>query len=69
MVGILSGELRTNQVIGSYGQTKGGINGGVGMSFKLGSSRVKAFAEARYHHIYTRAVGTDIVPVTFGFRW
>ena len=59
----------TNQVIGSYGQYKGGINGGVGMSFKLGSSKVKAFAEARYHHIYTRAVGTDIIPVTFGFRW
>ena len=59
----------TNQVIGSYGQYKGGINGGVGMSFKLGSSKVKAFAEARYHHIYTRNVGTDIIPVTFGFRW
>jgi hypothetical protein len=59
----------TNQVIGSYGQYKGGINGGVGMSFKLGRSNVKAFAEARYHHIYTRSVGTDIIPVTFGFRW
>ena len=59
----------TNQVIGSYGQYKGGINGGVGMSFRLGSSKVKAFAEARYHHIYTRNVGTDIIPVTFGFRW
>jgi len=59
----------TNQVIGSYGQYKGGINGGVGMSFKLGSSKVRAFAEARYHHIYTRNVGTDIIPVTFGFRW
>ena len=67
--GFYPAALGTNQVIGSYGQYKGGINGGVGMSFKLGSSKVKAFAEARYHHIYTRAVGTDIIPVTFGFRW
>jgi hypothetical protein len=59
----------TNQIIGSYGQYKGGVDGGVGMSFKLGSSNVKAFAEARYHHIYTRNVGTDIIPVTFGLRW
>jgi hypothetical protein len=59
----------TNQVIGSYGQYKGGVNGGVGMSFKLGGGHVKAFAEARYHHIFTRAVETGILPVTFGLRW
>jgi hypothetical protein len=59
----------TNQIIGSYGQYKGGIDGGVGMSFKLGSSNIKAFAEARYHHIFTRNVPTDIIPVTFGLRW
>jgi len=59
----------SNQIIGSFGQYKGGIDGGVGMSFKLGSSRVKAFAEARYHHIFTRSVPTDILPVTFGLRW
>jgi hypothetical protein len=58
-----------NQVIGSFGQYKGGIDGGVGFSVKLGQSRIKAFAEARYHHIYTRNVGTDIIPVSFGFRW
>ncbi len=67
--GYYPGAFGTNQIIGSYGQYKGGINGGVGVSFKLGSSKVKAFAEARYHHIYTRNVGTDIIPVTFGFRW
>ena len=59
----------SNQIIGSFGQYKAGIDGGVGMSFKLGSSRVKAFAEARYHHIFTRSVPTDILPVTFGLRW
>jgi hypothetical protein len=59
----------SNQIIGSFGQYKGGINGGAGMSFKLGNSNVKAFAEARYHHIFTRNVATDMIPVTFGIRW
>ena len=48
----------TNQIIGSFGQYKGGIDGGVGF-FKLGLSNLKAFAEARYHHIFTRNVATD----------
>ena len=59
----------TNQVIGSYGQYKGGVDGGVGLSFKLGNSKVKAYAEARYHHIFTRSVETGILPVSFGLRW
>ena len=67
--GFYPASFTTNQVIGSFGQYKGGVDAGVGMSFKLGSSHVKAFAEARYHHIFTRNVGTDIIPVTFGLRW
>jgi hypothetical protein len=59
----------TNQIVGSFGQYKGGINGGAGVSVRLGSSGVKVFAEARYHHIFTRQVATDMIPVTFGFRW
>jgi len=43
-----------NQIIGSFGQYKAGIDGGAGMSFKLAAANVKAFAEARYHHIFTR---------------
>jgi hypothetical protein len=67
--GYYPANFASNQIIGSYGQYKGGVNGGVGMSFKLGHSNAKFFAEARYHHIYTRNVGTDLVPVTFGIRW
>ncbi len=67
--GFYPAAVGSNQIIGSFGQYKGGVDGGVGLSFKLGRSKVKAFAEARYHHIFTRAVDTGIIPVTFGFRW
>ncbi len=67
--GFYPAAFTTNEVIGSFGQYKGGINGGAGLSVKLGQSNVRLFAEARYHHIFTRNVGTDIIPVTFGIRW
>jgi len=67
--GFFPAPFATNQVIGSFSQYKGGVNGGVGMSYKLGTSNLKAFAEARYHHIFTRGVETGILPVTFGLRW
>jgi hypothetical protein len=66
--GFYPADIATNQVIGSYGVYKGGINGGVGASFRIGGG-AKVFAEARYHHIFTGRVGSDFIPVTFGIRW
>lgn len=60
--------VSTNQVLASYGVYKGGVDGGIGMSFKLGSSRAKLFAEARYHYMFTQR-GTSFIPVTIGLRW
>jgi hypothetical protein len=48
---------------------KGGVDGGVGVSFKLGPSHLKAFAEARYHYIFTAPTATTMIPVTVGLRW
>ena len=59
----------TNQVIGSFGVYKGGVDGGTGISFRVGNSRVKVFAEARFHHMFTRRTDSNLIPVTFGFRW
>ena len=67
--GFYPADIATDQVIGSYGVYKGGVNGGVGMSVRLGSSSVKLFGEARYHHMFTAGKGSDFIPVTFGFRW
>jgi hypothetical protein len=66
---IYPANIGVNQVIGSYTNLKGGLDGGAGVAFKIGSSHVRFFAEAKYHHIYTRPAATTIVPVTFGLRW
>jgi outer membrane protein with beta-barrel domain len=58
-----------NQVIASYDVTKGGVNGGAGLNFRFGHSSAKFYAEARYHHMYTRPNATTFLPVTFGVRF
>ena len=67
--GFYPANVVTNQVIGSYGVYKGGVNGGAGIAFRLGSSRAKVFAEARYHHMFTQRIDSSFIPVTFGIRW
>lgn len=53
----------------SYSVYKGGVDGGAGVSFKLGPTHLKAFAEARYYYIFTAPVATTMIPVTVGLRW
>jgi len=57
-----------NQVLLDYSTTKGGVNGGGGISMRLGHGRSRIYLEARYHQMYTRPV-TSFLPVTIGFRW
>lgn len=58
----------SNIVLASSTVYRLGANGGAGFTFRLGDSKGKFFAEARYAEIYTRPA-TTWVPVTFGFRW
>jgi hypothetical protein len=66
---IYPANIGVNQVIASRSNYKGGLDIGGGVSYRIGSSRAKLFAEARYHHIYTRDTPTTLLPVTFGIRW
>jgi len=67
--GFYPASFATNQVIGSYGVYKGGVDGGAGFAFKLGHTRAKVFAEARFHHMFTRGIDNNLIPVTIGLRW
>ena len=66
--GFYPANIASNQVIDSFGVYKGGINGGAGVSFRIGGG-AKIFAEARYHHMFTSALDSNFIPVTFGIRW
>jgi hypothetical protein len=59
-----------NQVVNSFSTYRGGFNAGGGVEFRLGSRGLHAFAEARYHQMFT-AHGPDLTfaPLTFGLRW
>jgi len=46
-----------------------GFNVGSGVTYRVGASHLKVFAEARYHHAYPSQIDTQVVPVTFGIRW
>jgi hypothetical protein len=66
--GVFPGPGSVNQVVASSGVTKLGVNGGAGINFRMGHGKMKIFAEARYHQMYTYHT-TSWIPVTFGFRW
>lgn len=59
-----------NEVVASNSTLRTGFNAGGGFDFRIGQSRAKLFAEARYHQMFT-AHGHDFtyVPVTFGVRF
>jgi hypothetical protein len=46
----------------------GGVNAGVGLTWNVGWG-TKFYVEARYHYVFTAGTPTQLVPVTFGFRW
>lgn len=58
-----------NQVLGSFGTTAFGLDGGAGVSYRIGTGNLKVFAEARYIKMYTQGSSTSVLPVTFGLRF
>jgi hypothetical protein len=56
-------------VTGSRSQDSFGENIGGGLTLRLGDSRAKFYTEIRYHHASYNNVSSDLLPLTFGFRW
>jgi hypothetical protein len=55
--------------IASHGTSAGGLDAGVGFTIKLPSPGWKFFVESRYNYAWSSFVRTELVPVTFGFRF
>jgi len=67
--GFFNYAVPANQILTSYTVNKPGVNGGAGISFG-NRWHGKFYAEARYHRMFLgNDRHTDLVPVTFGFRW
>jgi len=48
--------------------TEFGWNGGIGLSFNVGSTDSQLYLEAKYHSVETTTSAT-YVPITVGYRW
>ena len=58
-----------NFVTGSRSANSFGENIGGGLTVRLGGGHTKFYTEVRYHHAGYNHVSTEILPLTFGFRW
>jgi hypothetical protein len=56
-------------VTGSRSANAFGENIGGGLTYRLGESHAKLYAEVRYHHASYNKVSTNLLPLTFGIRW
>jgi hypothetical protein len=56
-------------VTGSRSANAFGGNIGGGITYRLGESHAKLYAEVRYHYASYNKVSTEILPLTFGIRW
>jgi len=45
------------------------VNGGAGLTFRVGAAPYRVFVESRYHFAPTKNVTTQLVTVTWGIRY
>lgn len=65
-----NGFVSTSSTLATKGVSSGGVNAGGGLTITLGDSGIKYYMEARYHYSPQGGrISTEVLPVTFGFRW
>lgn len=66
--GFYPAAVPVTQILSSYSVNKPGFDAGVGIA--MGTKwHGKFYAEARYERMFDGAYHTDLLPVTFGYRW
>ena len=58
-----------NTVGVATGTSSFGANGGVGLTIRIKDTPWKFFVESRYNYAASRAISTQVAPVTFGFEY
>jgi opacity protein-like surface antigen len=64
-----NGLVSATQVLKSGSGNAFGWNVGGGVTYRLGESHLKVYAEARVHFAYYSGINTRVIPLTFGLRW
>jgi hypothetical protein len=64
-----SGTVTSDQTVASYTADNLGVNGGVGVTFKVGEPRYRVYLEARYIYVPSKTIHTELIPITFGIRF
>jgi hypothetical protein len=64
-----SGTVVSDQTVASSTSDVLGVNGGIGVTFKVAEPRYRVYVEARYHYAPTKNVKTELIPVTVGIRF
>ena len=64
-----SGTVSTDQTLATNSSAVLGVNGGIGITFKVGEPRYRMYLEARYHYAPNRPINTQLIPITVGIRF
>src|SRR5690242_17438822 len=64
-----NGLVSSDAILASGSSDGFGWNIGGGVTYRLGESHAKVYAEARFHYAYHSGVNTQVLPLTFGLRW
>lgn len=65
----ISGTVVSNQTVGSFGASSFGVNGGVGMTVRVGEAPYRVYFESRYHYAPNKNINTQFIAVTVGIRY
>jgi hypothetical protein len=64
-----SGTVDANQTLGSWSSTAGGFNGGIGFTARVGEAPYRFYTESRYHYAPNSRLNTQLIDISFGFRY
>lgn len=64
-----NGYVTANQSLGSWSASGGGFNGGIGFTIRAGEPPYRFYAESRYHYAPNSRLNTQLIDITFGFRY
>jgi hypothetical protein len=64
-----SGTVDSNQTVRSGSSSSGGFNGGVGFTTRVGEAPYRFYVESRYHYAPSSRINTQLINISFGFRY